>query len=234
VAETGVTVPSMCLSGHRRFPFGSREPAIRSRAREIMLKAIDLSVSIGLRTIQLAGYDVYYEPSDPETQQRFVEGLRWAVDEAARAQVMLAVEIMDTPFISSITAWQEYDKIIQSPFFCVYPDLGNLSAWNIDAPGELRKGITKIVAIHLKDTLRPTADLPGKFRDVPFGTGCVDFVSCFRELAALRYCGPFLIEMWTEKVAEPVVEIAQARRWLLEQMRLGGLLPDEDDNRALV
>ena len=38
VAETGVTVPSMCLSGHRRFPFGSRDPAIRSKAREIMLQ----------------------------------------------------------------------------------------------------------------------------------------------------------------------------------------------------
>ena len=121
VAETGVTVPSMCLSGHRRFPFGSRDPAIRSRAREIMRKAIDLSVSIGLRTIQLAGYDVYYEPSDEGTRQRLVEGLRWAVDEAARSQVMLAVEIMDTPLINSITAWLEYAKIIESPFFCVYP-----------------------------------------------------------------------------------------------------------------
>ena len=223
VAETGVTVPSMCLSGHRRFPFGSRDPAIRSRAREIMLKAIELSVGIGLRTIQLAGYDVYYETSDQGTRQRFVEGLRWAVDEAARSQVMLAVEIMDTPLVSSISAWQEYDRIIQSPFFCVYPDLGNLSAWSDDAPGELRKGAAKIVAIHLKDTLKVTPDFPGQFRDVPFGTGCVDFVACFRTLAELRYRGPFLIEMWTEKAAEPVVEIAQARRWLLERMRLGGL-----------
>ncbi len=228
VAETGVTVPTMCLSGHRRFPFGSRDPSIRSKAREIMLKAIDLSVGIGLRTIQLAGYDVYYEPSDEGTRQRFIEGLRWAVDEAARSQVMLAVEIMDTPLINSISAWREYDKIIDSPFFSVYPDLGNLSAWNNDVPEELRKGADKIVAIHLKDTLRVTADFPGKFSDVPFGTGCVDFVTCFKVLAELRYRGPFLIEMWTEKAAEPVVEIAQARRWLMERMRLGGLMPNED------
>ena len=228
IAESGVTVPSMCLSGHRRFPFGSRDPAIRSRAREIMRQAIDLSVSIGLRTIQLAGYDVYYEPSDEGTRQRFIEGLRWAVDEAARSQVMLAVEIMDTPFINSITAWLEYAKMIESPFFCVYPDLGNLSAWNNDVPAELRKGAAKIVAIHLKDTLRVTVDFPGQFRDVPFGTGCVDFPACFQTLAELRYRGPFVIEMWTEKAAEPVVEIARARRWLLEQMRLGGMSPSED------
>ena len=115
IAETGVTVPSLCLSGHRRFPFGSRDPAVRSRARDIMRKAIDLSASVGLRTIQLAGYDVYYEPSDEGTRRRFVEGLRWAVDEAAASQVMLAVEIMDTPLISSITAWLEYAKLIECP-----------------------------------------------------------------------------------------------------------------------
>jgi len=141
---------------------------------------------------------------------------------------MLAVEIMDTPFINSISAWQEYDRIIGSPFFCVYPDLGNLSAWNDDVPGELRKGVAKIVAVHLKDTLKATADFPGKFRDVPFGTGCVDFVACFRTLRELRYRGRFVIEMWTEKAEEPVVEIAAARRWLLEQMRLGGLPLAED------
>lgn len=36
--ETGVAIPSMCLSAHRRFPFGSRDDAVRQRAREIMVK----------------------------------------------------------------------------------------------------------------------------------------------------------------------------------------------------
>ena len=31
--ETGVGIPSMCLSAHRRFPFGSRDDAVRQRAR---------------------------------------------------------------------------------------------------------------------------------------------------------------------------------------------------------
>lgn len=41
--ETGVGIPSMCLSAHRRFPFGSRDDAVRQRAREIMSKAIRLA-----------------------------------------------------------------------------------------------------------------------------------------------------------------------------------------------
>lgn len=30
--ECGVPVPSMCLSGHRKIPFGSADPAIRAQA----------------------------------------------------------------------------------------------------------------------------------------------------------------------------------------------------------
>ena len=49
--ETGVGIPSMCLSVHRRFPFGSRDEAVRERAREIMSKAIRLARDLGIRTI---------------------------------------------------------------------------------------------------------------------------------------------------------------------------------------
>lgn len=75
--ESGVAIPSMCLSAHRRFPFGSRDEAVRERAREIMTKAIRLARDLGIRTIQLAGYDVYYEEHDEGTRQRFAEGLAW-------------------------------------------------------------------------------------------------------------------------------------------------------------
>lgn len=72
--ETGVAIPSMCLSAHRRFPFGSRDETVRERARAIMTKAIRLARDLGIRTIQLAGYDVYYEEHDEGTRQRFAEG----------------------------------------------------------------------------------------------------------------------------------------------------------------
>ena len=223
--ETGVAIPSMCLSAHRRFPFGSRDAAVRQRAREIMSKAIHLARDLGIRTIQLAGYDVYYEDRDAGTLARFEAGLARAVERAAGAGVMLAVEIMDTEFMSSISRWKVWDDKFRSPWFTVYPDVGNLSAWGNDVDAELTLGIDRIAAIHLKDTRKVTGDFPGQFRDVPFGDGCVDFRACFATLADLGYRGPFLMEMWTEKADEPVVEIATARRWMIEQMRLGGLLP---------
>lgn len=221
--ETSINIPSMCLSGHRRFPFGSHDEATRQRAYLIMEQAIQLAKDVGIRTIQLAGYDVYYEPQDEGTLARFAEGMQWAVERAAAAQVMLAVEIMDTEFMSSISKWKSWDALLASPWFTVYPDVGNLSAWGNDVAQELQLGIDRIAAIHLKDTFPVTETSPGQFRDVPFGEGCVDFVALFRTLKQLNYRGAFLIEMWTEKADEPVAEIVQARRWIEQQMQQGGM-----------
>lgn len=221
--ESGIRVPTMCLSGHRRFPFGSHDPAITAQARLIMEKAIGLAQDVRIRTIQLAGYDVYYEEHDEGTKARFEEGLRWAVERAAAAQVMLAVEIMDTPFINSISKWQAWEEKMKSPWFTVYPDIGNLTAWGNDVSREIRAGISRIAAIHLKDTLPVTENSPGQFRDVPFGEGCVDFVGFFRLLREEDYKGTFLIEMWTEKAEEPVAELIKARRWIEARMREAGL-----------
>ena len=220
--ETGIPVPSMCLSGHRRFPFGSHDPAVVERARDMMDKAIRLARDCGIRTIQLAGYDVYYEEQDEGTRRRFEAGLRWAVERAAAAQVMLAVEIMDTPFMNSISIWKTWDDKLRSPWFTVYPDVGNLTAWGNDVAAELGVGIDRIAAIHLKDTRAVTDAFPGQFRDVPFGEGCVDFTAVFRALGRLEYRGAFLIEMWTEKAEEPVAELIKARRFMEDRMREAG------------
>ncbi|WP_265498163.1 L-ribulose-5-phosphate 3-epimerase [Providencia rustigianii] len=222
IQKTGVRIPTMCLSGHRRFPFGSHDEQTRQMARELMLKAIKLAQDLGIRTIQLAGYDVYYEEQDAQTIARFEEGMKWISEIAAASQVMCAVEIMDTPFMNSITKWQALADKIRSPWFQVYPDVGNLTAWGNDVENELTKGIENIVALHLKDTYAVTETCKGQFRDVPFGEGCVDFVELFKLLKRLNYRGTFLIEMWTEKADEPLVEIINARHWIEDKMRQAG------------
>ena len=75
IANTGVQVSTMCLSAHRKYPFGSKDPAIRRQGHEIMYKAIDFAVDIGLRVVQVMAYDVFYEPSDEETRANFIDGL---------------------------------------------------------------------------------------------------------------------------------------------------------------
>ena len=41
--ETGVPIRSMCLSGHRKYPFGSHDEATRARSLEIMEKSDSIS-----------------------------------------------------------------------------------------------------------------------------------------------------------------------------------------------
>jgi hexulose-6-phosphate isomerase len=189
-----------------------------------MEKAIQLAVDLGIRTIQLAGYDVYYETSDDDTRNWYLEGMQRNLEMAARAQVMLAVEIMDHPFMNSLVKFMNLKKLLPSPWLSVYPDVGNLSAWGNDVSEELALAIDQIVCVHLKETLAVTAEHQGTFKEVPFGTGCVDFPSLFHSLKKLKYDGPFLIEMWTEKARDPEEEIRQAREWIFTRMREGGFI----------
>lgn len=223
IYEEGIRIFSICLSGHRRYPFGSKDPKKRKKALEIMQKAVDLAQDLGVRNIQLAGYDVYYEDKTLTSRAYFMENLKKAVHMAAEKQVMLSIEIMDDPFINSITKFNQIKKTIHSPWLQVYPDLGNLSAWpGNDVGHELELGIDEIVACHVKDTINVTKDYPGKFKEVPFGEGNVDFLGCFKTLKRLNYNGTFMIEMWSETSDEPEKEIEKAKSYILPLMREAG------------
>lgn len=214
IRDVGMPLQSMCLSGHRRFPYGSADPAVREKAGEIMEKSILFAREFGIRVIQLAGYDVYYEPSTPESLKRFEDGLQQACRLAEKYQVMLAMEIMDTELMSSITRYKPYKNRLVSPWFMVYPDLGNLSAWGNDTPKELALGAGEIVGVHIKDTLAVTPDFPGKFKCVPFGSGCVDFTACFRQLEIQNYRGPYMMEMWSSEGQNWRGEISSAKNYI--------------------
>ncbi len=219
--KTGVPIPSMCLSGHRRFPYGSADPAIRQKAHEMTENAIRFCRDLGIRVIQLAGYDVYYEESTEESLRFFLEGLKSAARLAEKYQVMLAMEIMDTKLMSSITRYKRYKEAIPSPWFTVYPDLGNLTAWGNDPKEELSLGIHEIVGIHLKDTLAVTPTFEGQFKCVTFGEGCVDFATELKILEDLGYAGPYMMEMWYSDGMDWKEYITNAKQYIEEQYRKG-------------
>ena len=208
---------SMCLSTHRRFPFGSTDPALQAKAYELMESAVVFAEDLGIHVIQLAGYDVYYEFSTKETALAFMDGMRWSAKIAAKHQIMLGMEIMDTPFMNSITKHLYYEEQLKSPWYKVYPDLGNLTAWGNDVEAELEKGISSIVAIHIKETKAVTATFPGQFKCVPFGMGCVDFVKCFKKLEQLGYVGPYTMEMWNDPNIDNMQAIYNAMKFINEQ-----------------
>lgn len=191
--EVGLRFRSMCLSGHRKYPLGSAVPETEARSLEIMEKAVRLADDLGIPIIQLAGYDVYYEDSDETTKARFLKNLRKSTEMAAAYGIILGFETMETEFMNTVEKSMKYVTLVNSPYLGVYPDIGNLTnaakMYKNDVLEDLELGRGHIVAMHIKETV------PGKFREIPYNTGHVDFEAGVRkawDLGVRR----FVTEFW--------------------------------------
>jgi len=192
MADEAVPIKSLCLSGHRRYPLGHPDPAVRKRSLEIMQGAIVLAARLGVRIIQIAGYDVYYEPSTDATKQDFAQNLALAAEMAAREGVVLAFETMETEFVNTVSKALAWVDAIQSPYLQIYPDSGNISnaarLYDGNPCDDLRTGRGHLVALHLKEAK------PGVYRDLQYGEGTVDFpslASTAYELGVRLFVGEF-------------------------------------------
>ena len=67
-----------------------------------------------------------------------------------------------------------------------------------------------------------TSDFEGKFKNVKFGEGCVDFLGCLKTLKRLNYSGSFVMEMWSETSPSPEVEIENAKAIVLPFLKEAG------------
>lgn len=189
----GVPIATMCLSGHRKYPFGSHDPKTARRSLDIMEKALYFGAALGVRVIQLAGYDVYYEQGDTGTAGRFAENLALAAEMAASYGISLGFETMETPFMDTTAKAMAYVQRVESPYLGVYPDIGNLKnaavLYGGDVVADLKTGKGHIFAAHLKETK------PGTYRNMTFGSGGhTEYTRCIRELwrqGVRMYTGEF-------------------------------------------
>jgi L-ribulose-5-phosphate 3-epimerase len=215
--ETDLPIRSLCLSGHRKYPLGSEQEAIRSRSMQIMEDAIELADDLGIRTIQLAGYDVYYEDTTPDTRSYFAKNLKIAANMAADKGILLGFETMETPFMDTVAKAMEYVELVHSPYLGVYPDIGNLTnaakLYGNSVLGDLQQGSGHLVAMHLKETL------PGKYREIPFGTGHVDFEMAIQKAISLGVYR-FVTELWyvgQERWLEDIRDAADMMKTILNR-----------------
>jgi len=213
--ETGVPFRSICLSGHRKYPLGCPDMDKQKRSLSIMEKAVKLAADLGIRTIQLAGYDVYYEEGSEKTRADFARNLQLATDMAAKEGIMLGFETMETPFMDNVQKAMDYVKKIDSPYLGVYPDSGNITnaalLYNDDVAADLKRGKGHIVAVHLKETV------PGKYREIPFGTGHVDFETVIKtswELGVRR----FVAEFWYLPGQDYKAELKKASQFMRSRL----------------
>lgn len=180
IKSESLDIRTMCLSAHRKYPLGSHDPTIRQKSKEIFVKALEFSDRIGVRLIQLAGYDVYYEASDNTSLAFFAEGLEDIVKKAAQYGIILGFETMETEFMDTVQKGMRYVNLISSPYLGMYPDIGNLEnaaiKYGHNIVEDIKLGQGHIWAAHLKETK------PGHYRNMDFGTGHTPYQICLEEL----------------------------------------------------
>ncbi len=209
----GTPLLTMCLSGHRKYPMGSHDAETRKKSLQIMEKAIRFADYSGVSIIQLAGYDVYYENGDEDTQKYFAENLALSTQMAAESGVILAFETMETPFMDTVEKSMKYVNMISSPYLGVYPDIGNLKnaavLYGHDVVNDIKTGHGHIFATHLKETK------PGLYRDMNFGDpgGHTEYERCIKEVLSMGV-RIFTGEFWYQKGQDYIKTITDASAFL--------------------
>lgn len=218
VLDTGFPISTMCLSGHRKYPLGHPDGSVRQRSRDMLIEAVTFSELLGIRLIQLAGYDVYYETTEERTRELFLEELGRAAEIAAAHGVVLGFETMETPFMDTVEKAMVFVNLIASPYLQLYPDVGNLTnaalKYHDYVTSDLEKGRGHLAAVHLKETA------PGIYRDLRFGAGHVDFDTLAHKCFGLGVRS-FTGEFWHQKGTDYQKELNYAAAFLRNAIEKG-------------
>lgn len=173
VFDTGIPIGSMSVSALTKYAMGDPSEEIRNKAMQIAEKSIELASDLGVRTVMIPGYDIYFGESTVETKKFFFENVKKIAEIAEREGILVGFETMENDFMNTTGKAVQYVNMVDSAYLKIYPDAGNITnaavANKHDVCEDLSLGKGKLIALHLKETK------PGVFREVPFLTGHVEF-----------------------------------------------------------
>jgi L-ribulose-5-phosphate 3-epimerase len=202
--ELDMPIRTLNASALTKYSLGNPDPAVCARGMEIAERSVELAEDLGVRILMIPGYDVYYEPHSDETERRFVGNIRRLERTAACAGVQLGFETMENEFMNTVEKALYYIGLVQSNYLKIYPDIGNTTNAAVlhgtDPIEDLRLGRGQLLALHLKETC------PGHYREIPYGTGHVDFEAAVKtawELGVRRY----VTEFWYREGGETPAEV---------------------------
>lgn len=193
IFDTGIPIGSMSVSALTKYALGDPNQAVRGRGMEIAEKSIQLASVLGVRTVMIPGYDIYYGESTIETKRYFLENIRKIAEIAEREGILVGFETMENNFMNTTGKAVQYVNMVDSAYLKIYPDAGNITnaavANRHDVCEDLSLGKGKLIALHLKETK------PDVYREVPFLTGHVEFeriINTAWKLGVRRY----VTELW--------------------------------------
>ena len=202
--ELEMPIRTLNASALTKYSLGNPDPAVCARGMEIAERSVELADDLGVRIVMIPGYDVYYEPHTEETERRFIENIRLLERTAACAGVQLGFETMENEFMNTVEKAMHYIGLVNSNYLKIYPDIGNTTNAAVlhgtDPIADLQLGRGQLVALHLKETC------PGHYREIPYGTGHVNFDAAVKaawELGVRRY----VTEFWYKEGGETPAEV---------------------------
>ena len=198
--------------------FTSGDAAERATQIAELRAFIAIAGDLGIPLVRIFGGKVVDGASDQEAVRRVADGLRSCLDEAERADVVIALETHDD-FSRSAMVAQALAEV---------PSRGAGALWDVHHPyrmgepvAEVWKNLaTRLVHVHLKDARRRT---DGDWDLVLLGEGEVPCREILRALALRDYDG-FVVAEWEKKwhptIEEPEIAFPQhlevMRRWIAD------------------
>lgn len=216
-AREGLYIGSVCLSALGTYTLGSPDTAVREKAMDIFRRALLLSGEFGIKTIQIPAYDVPKSAvGTSETDRLFKENLRKCIDLASVYGITVGLENMENSYMESVTKCMALINEINSPYFQLYPDSGNITSAAIingyDAETDMNEGRGHYSAFHLKETR------PGKYGGLFYGEGHVDFTR--QVLAAWRLgARRFVMEYWHIDGRDWYEDLSAAYAFFVDRMK---------------
>lgn len=207
VAGSGVAVRSVCASYFivNRLAGDSAEQTEKNL--RALCELIDECAEIGAQRLLLpllegAAVDT------PELQRRVLESLEVAAPLAARAGLVLGLEME--------IAGADYAALIERaahPAVRAYYDTGNSTAKGFDIALDVKPLLPLLCAVHVKDRKVGGGS-------VAIGSGDANYDGFLRTLAAAQFAGDFVFEHFFDR--DPEGSARAALRYLREHLELAG------------
>lgn len=215
IAESfSMFIPSIALTANRYFPLGDPDNACRDKGIEIVKRTIEIAELLGSEIIQLAAYDVNGKKSTDSTKERFREAIISLAHNAKKANVVLAIEILeDVPHFSTIEQGVDFVRKLGNNYVRLYADTGNTASIGIIPHEDLKYDKGEVVCCHIKDALL------GNCRNVPFGAGIVDFTACFKHFEDRNYNGNFVAELWCDEDESFIPYLSEVSKFIRKHIK---------------
>lgn len=190
----GMPFHTMALTANRYYPLGDTDDELRTTGIQIVKRAIEIAALLGIELIQLPAYDVNGKPSTVATKKRFRDAILMLCEEARKQNIILAVEVLeDVPHLSTVEQGCAFVKECDVPNLRLYADVGNVASIGVDPVKDLTYNDGSVIACHIKDAVLDNC------RNVPYGSGLVNFEQCFDYFRFVDFQGYFVAEVWSDE-----------------------------------